>query len=70
MGEIQGERALKLFLDDPSTSVLCVRALRSGGFRLTNSLGAPENAKEGAIDRHKISKSWTSYAQPGRTSYA
>ena len=36
--EVQGEKPLQQFLDDPATAVLCVRARRGGGFRLDNSL--------------------------------
>lgn len=54
--EIQGERELKIFLDDPNSSVLCVRSLPGGSFRLTNAL------EKGVIDRNKIAKSWISSA--------
>ena len=39
---------MQLFLDDPNTPVLCVRALRGGGLRLGNTLGLLEGGSEGA----------------------
>lgn len=41
---------MQLFLDDPNTTVLCVRALRGGALRLGNSLGFLEGGEsEGMI---------------------
>ncbi|CAM9204031.1 unnamed protein product, partial [Ectocarpus fasciculatus] len=49
---VQGKKELQLFLDDPNTAVLCVRALRGGGVRLDNGLdfldeGSERETKEG-----------------------
>ncbi len=38
---------MQLFLDDPNTPVLCVRALRGGGLRLGNNLELLERGSEG-----------------------
>lgn len=50
---VRGRKEVQLFLDDPNTAVLCVRALRGGGVRLSNSLGLLQGGSEGAAEgRH------------------
>lgn len=39
---VQGKKEVQLFLDDPNTTVLCVRTLHGGGFRMENHLGLAE----------------------------
>lgn len=47
---VQGRKEVQLFLDDPNTSVLCVREMRDGGFRFDNRLG-PQEETEGTRDQ-------------------
>lgn len=47
---VRGRKEVQLFLDDPNTAVLCVRALRGGGVRLSNSLGLLDGGPEGSTE--------------------
>lgn len=47
---MRGRKEVQLFLDDPNTPVLCVRALRGGGLRLGNKLELLEGGSEGTAE--------------------